>query len=69
MTMLKELREYRAYSTRELAELSGISHVTINRIESGKRHPHPKTARALAEALGVSPAELLGRSKPTVSHE
>jgi transcriptional regulator with XRE-family HTH domain len=61
MTRLKELREERSFSTRELAAMAGISHITVTRIETGKRHPQPKTARQLAAALGVSPAVLLGR--------
>jgi transcriptional regulator with XRE-family HTH domain len=55
---LKDLREDRAYSTRELAELAGVNRRTILRIESGQANVHPRTLRRLAEALGVEPREL-----------
>lgn len=44
-------------SQRELAQKAGVSPATIVRIEAG-RDVHPKTARKLAEALGVRPKEL-----------
>lgn len=56
---LKELRRRRVLSMRELEELSGVSHNTIWRIESGRQGAHPRTIRKLAQALGVEPEELL----------
>ncbi len=56
---LKELRRRRVLSMRELQELSGVSHNTIWRIESGKQGAHPRTVRKLAKALGVEAEELL----------
>lgn len=56
---VSHLRELRALSQRELAALAGLSVTTVNRIELGKRKPMPKTVRKLAQALGVTPAELL----------
>ena len=56
---LKELRRRRVLSMRELEELSGVSHNTIWRIESGRQEAHPRTIRKLAQALGVEPEELL----------
>ena len=56
---LKELREDRAYSIRELAELAGVHYNTVHRIEHGQGSVHPRTKRKLAEALGVAPRELL----------
>ena len=58
MEKLKELREERALSLRELAEASGVSHTTIWEHERGKEGAHPRTVRLLAEALGVMPREL-----------
>ena len=56
---LRQLREDRAYSLRELAELSGLTENTIWRIEAGQRtRPYPSTVRKLAQALGVEPREL-----------
>jgi transcriptional regulator with XRE-family HTH domain len=59
---LKELREDRAYSIRELAELAGVHYNTIHRIEHGQGSVHPRTQRKLAAALGVEPRELRRRS-------
>jgi len=57
---LKELREERSLSMRELAERAGVTHQTIYRLEhaEGKSNVHPRTRRRLAEALGVQPREL-----------
>ena len=60
---LKELRRRRVLSMRELEELSGVSHNTIWRIESGRQGAHPRTIRKLAEALGVEPEELLRKEE------
>jgi transcriptional regulator with XRE-family HTH domain len=51
---LKMLRQRRALSLSDLALLSKVSRVTINRIENGKQKPSPRTIRRLAEALQVS---------------
>ena len=56
---LHRLRELRALSQRELAALAGLSVTTVNRIETGQHKPMPRTVRKLAEALGVTPEELL----------
>ncbi len=56
---LKRLRRERAMSLRDLGERSGIAFDTINRLELGKQNAQPRTLRALAEALGVGPAELM----------
>jgi len=59
---LRDLRQERAYSLRELAERSGLRENTIWRIEAGRRkNSHPKTVRKLAQALGVEPSELVRR--------
>ncbi len=60
---LKALRRRRVLSMRELEELSGVSHNTIWRIESGRQGAHPRTIRKLAEALGVEPEELLEKEE------
>jgi transcriptional regulator with XRE-family HTH domain len=59
---VKELREDRAYSIRELAELAGVHYNTVHRIEHGQGSVHPRTLRMLAAALGVEPRELRRRS-------
>ena len=47
----------------ELAERARVSKGTIVRLEAGN-DAHPPTVRKLAEALGVDPAQLVGRSTP-----
>jgi transcriptional regulator with XRE-family HTH domain len=59
---LKELRETRALSLRELANEAGVGHNTIYRIEHGQGNVLPRTVRRLAKALGVDPRELMKRS-------
>ncbi len=56
---LKELREARALSMRELAAAAGVGHNTIYRIEHGQKNVLPRTIRHLAAALGVEPRELI----------
>ena len=51
---LKRLREQKALSLTDLANISDISRVTINRIENGKQKAMPTTIRKLAAALEVS---------------
>jgi len=59
---LKELRERRALSLRELANEAGVGHNTIYRIEHGQGTVLPRTVRRLAKALSVEPRELMKRS-------
>ncbi|MDP9440030.1 MAG: helix-turn-helix domain-containing protein [Actinomycetota bacterium] len=57
---LQELRLAKFWSRDELAEKSGIHRDHIGRLERGEGgNSRPPTVRKLAEALGVSPAELL----------
>lgn len=63
-TKLRNLREARILSLRELEELSGVSYNTIWFIEAGRRkRTHPRTVRKLAKALSVEPTELLKREE------
>ncbi|MCX6012286.1 MAG: helix-turn-helix domain-containing protein [Chloroflexi bacterium] len=55
---VKKLREQRALSLSDVAQITGLSRVTINRIENGKQKPMPRTIRKLANALGVNVEEL-----------
>jgi transcriptional regulator with XRE-family HTH domain len=56
---LKEMRLDRGLSQAELHEMTGVSRDTISRMETGDRlNPHPRTLRKLAEALGVSVADI-----------
>lgn len=57
---LREVRDRRLLSQRELAERAGLSPTTILKLEAGRvEEPHPRTVRKLTEALGVDPAELV----------
>jgi len=55
---LRELRQAKVLSQRELAQRAKVSQKTIVDIETGKIHPHPATLRKLAAALGVEPEAL-----------
>ena len=55
---LRELRLRSALSQEDLARLSGLSQVSISRLETGITMPRPSTLRKLAIALDVPPTEL-----------
>ena len=56
---LKRLREDRVLSQRELAQMAGLTHVTVWRLENSSTQAHAQTIRKLAEVLGVEPRELV----------
>lgn len=57
---IKKLREKRGWTQQQLADESGLSLVTIGRIEAGMRkNPDLDTRKKLAKALGVEITELL----------
>ena len=62
MERLKELREQRNLTLRELEEYSGVSKDAISEIERGLRRPRTPTLNKLAKGLGVDPQVLLGKS-------
>jgi transcriptional regulator with XRE-family HTH domain len=55
---LKAWRAQRLITQEGLAQSSGVSIHTIRGIEAGKHLPAVRTARRLAEALGVDPVEI-----------
>ncbi len=56
---LREARLDQGLSQEELHEMTGVSRDTISKMETGGRpNPHPRTLRKLAEALGVSVADI-----------
>lgn len=57
---LKQHREGAMVSQRELAKKSGVTQSTIWDLENLGRGAHPRTVRKLADALGVTPADLIG---------
>jgi len=56
---LRELRVERALTLRALAERSGVSYDTINKLELGQRLARLSTIRKVANALNVDPRELM----------
>jgi transcriptional regulator with XRE-family HTH domain len=49
----------RGLTQRQLGELAGVAHTTVQQLESLSRGAYPQTMRKLATALGVAPEELL----------
>jgi transcriptional regulator with XRE-family HTH domain len=58
---LRELREERFLSHRELAKKAGVSPTTVLKLERGEGEAQRRTVRKLASALEVEPAELVER--------
>jgi transcriptional regulator with XRE-family HTH domain len=52
-------RQRRGLTQRQLGELAGVAHTTVQRLESLSRGAYPRTLRKLATALGIAPEELL----------
>ena len=58
---LRQLREAAGLTQEELAERSELTPDAIGLLERGqRRHPHPSTVRALADALGLSHGDRAG---------
>ena len=58
-SQLKQLRDERFLSHRELARLAGVSPTTVLNIEKNETEPQRRTIRKLASALGVEPSKLV----------
>lgn len=56
---VRGLRQDRGLTAAELATRSGVAKATLSQIESARGNPRLETLRDLADALGVSPTELL----------
>jgi transcriptional regulator with XRE-family HTH domain len=56
---LRELRQRKGLSQKELGDLARLSPGTVYRVENGLRGAYPGTVRKLATALEVDPEELL----------
>ena len=52
-------RRRRGLTQRQLGELSGVAHTTVQQLESLKRGAYPQTIQKLALALRVEPKDLL----------
>jgi transcriptional regulator with XRE-family HTH domain len=55
---IRELRQRKLLSQRELAEKAGVSETTIVKLETGATRPQPRTLRKIAEALGIGAEEM-----------
>jgi transcriptional regulator with XRE-family HTH domain len=67
---LRRLRERRKLTQQDLAERSGVPRPTLAHLESGDANPTLSVLVRVAEALGTSIEELIGRVEPAVTlHE
>lgn len=57
---LRSLRGTQGLSTAEVAERAGVSPQTVTAVEGGRVWPDIATLTALALAVGVPPADLIG---------
>jgi transcriptional regulator with XRE-family HTH domain len=56
---LAKHRRRRGLTQRQLGELAGVAHTTVQRLEALSRGAYPQTMQKLATALEVAPEELL----------
>jgi transcriptional regulator with XRE-family HTH domain len=56
---LREVRQSKGLSQKELSELAKVSTGTVYRVETGLRGAYPGTVKKLATALGVAPETLV----------
>jgi transcriptional regulator with XRE-family HTH domain len=63
MLRLREIRERRRLTLRDLARSSGVGVATLVRLEAEAYDPRLSTLRKLAKALRVSVPTLLGEGK------
>lgn len=61
-TRIRELRERRGWTLRELAEVTGFSYSMLGHIERGHREGSISTIQTIADALGVSVGILIDAS-------
>lgn len=54
LSILKRVRLARGWSLRHVAELAGVSHELVRRVEGGLYEPPPEKVAAIAEVLGIS---------------
>lgn len=65
---MRELRQIRTLSIKELAELAGVSDSTIYKMENSDHRPRPDTMRTVARILKVKPEDLLYEARELVEH-
>jgi transcriptional regulator with XRE-family HTH domain len=52
-------RRQRSLTQRQLGELAGVAHTTVQQLESLSRGAYPQTIQKLASALGLEPEDLV----------
>ena len=62
ISKLAQVRKAKGLSQDRLAELSGVSRITISRIESGNESPRVQTLQTLARALKVKLTDILEKA-------
>lgn len=60
---IKEIREKRNISQRELAKMCNVDTATMSRMEAGESEPSLKTLRLLAQGLNTTPSALLAQDE------
>jgi transcriptional regulator with XRE-family HTH domain len=60
---LAAARSERGLKRMQLKERSGLSYPYISEIENGGKYPSQRAIQALADALGMTPSELVGRAE------
>jgi transcriptional regulator with XRE-family HTH domain len=65
MQRLKEWREQRGHSLRQLAEISGVHFVSLARMESGLLDPRLSTLLRITKALGITLNDLMDQTTAT----
>lgn len=61
--VVKKHREIRKLSRAALAEKSGLHQTYIGLLERGERSPNLDTAKAIANALGISLAQIIAEAE------
>ena len=69
LVFLRDAREQRGISRRQLARETGISRATLDEVENLHRGAYKSTIRKLADALGCAPWELTGVNPWTLSEK
>ena len=60
---IRVIRTEHGMSRKDLAERSGLSYPYVSEIETGKKSPSSKALRAIADAIGLPPHELLAAAE------
>lgn len=69
MVRIKEFRLRKGLKQKQLGKMIGVSESTISLYESGNREPDTKTWLRLADILGATVDELIGRETDTAPQE